>query len=90
MVKLEKVLYREEGTVYPVLVKGKRACPPEDVGGPPGYERFLKILRDQSHPEHDRMVEWSGEGFDPEHFDPDDVDFDDPDDRWEQAWEGPF
>jgi len=31
----------ERGGAYPVLLGGSRARPPEDVGGPEGYERFL-------------------------------------------------
>ena len=53
-----------------MCLEGERACPPEDVGGPPGYMEYLKALRDPSHPEHEQMVEWRGPSFDPERFDP--------------------
>lgn len=26
--------------------------PPEDVGGPPGYDEFLAALADPRHPDH--------------------------------------
>ncbi|OXJ21497.1 hypothetical protein CFB82_41145, partial [Burkholderia sp. HI2714] len=29
------------------VIDGARACPPEDVGGAPGYETFLTTLRDR-------------------------------------------
>ena len=48
---------------------GARACPPEDCGGPPGYEMFLKAITDPSHEEHEAMLEWIGGQFDPEGFD---------------------
>lgn len=51
------------------LVGGERAAPPEDSGGPPGYERLLRAL---AHPElndHDDLVAWIGSDFDPEQFD---------------------
>jgi len=51
---------------YPQLVAGRRACPPEDVGGTSGYERFLDAIADPSHEEHDDMLEWIGRSFDPE------------------------
>ena len=35
-VLIEKILPVEKGKHYPCCVKGKRACPPEDVGGPFG------------------------------------------------------
>jgi len=66
---VEKILPVEEGVKYPVCVKGKRACPPEDVGGIWGYENFLEAIRDPNHEEHDEYLEWSGGGFDPETFD---------------------
>ena len=50
-------------------VGGSRACPPEDCGGPPGYEYFLEAITDPSHEDHDEMLEWIGGTFDPEYFD---------------------
>lgn len=50
---------------------GAGACPPEDCGGPPGYERLLEVLTDPSHPEHAELTEWLGRPFDAAVFDPD-------------------
>jgi hypothetical protein len=66
---LERVEPRDPQGVYPHVISGKRACPPEDVGGPSGYARFLKILASPRHREHRRMREWCGGSFDPEKFD---------------------
>lgn len=65
---VEKVLPPEAGVTYPMCVKGKRACPPEDVGGVWGYGDFLEAIRDPNHPEHDEYLEWVGGEFDPEAF----------------------
>ena len=54
---------------YPRVVDGKRACPPEDVGGVPGYEEFVLAIRDPGHEEHASMLEWVGGRFDPEQYD---------------------
>ncbi len=54
---------------YPLCIGGARAVPPDDVGGPPGYERFLAAIRDPEHEEHDEMLAWVGGAFDPEGFD---------------------
>ena len=67
-VELEKVLPFEKGIPLPKCLKGKRGCPPEDVGGVWGYQEFLKAFQDPAHPEHDEMREWAGEYFDPENF----------------------
>ena len=56
----------------PACVDGRRACPPEDCGGPGGYGQFLEILADPSHPERADYLEWMGRSFDPEAFDPSD------------------
>jgi len=48
---------------------GRRACPPEDSGGPWGYADKLEALADPRHPDHEGTAEWMGKGFDPEHFD---------------------
>lgn len=52
----------------PRCIGGRRACPPEDCGGPPGYAHMLEALRNSRHPEHAHYKEWIGEGFDPEVF----------------------
>ncbi|MEK7348450.1 MAG: plasmid pRiA4b ORF-3 family protein [Candidatus Eisenbacteria bacterium] len=54
---------------YPAVEAGRRACPPEDVGGVHGYAAFLEILANPEHPEHRDMLEWIGGRFDPEFFD---------------------
>ncbi|MGO9570467.1 MAG: plasmid pRiA4b ORF-3 family protein [Desulfomonilaceae bacterium] len=70
---LEKILPLEKATQYPVCVTGKRACPPEDCGGAPGYEELLEILQDPSHPEHEEKFEWLPGDFDSEKFDAESV-----------------
>jgi hypothetical protein len=70
---LEKILPAEKGVHYPVCIKGKRACPPEDVGGVWGYDDFLKAIANPNHPERKEMLEWIGGDFDPEEFDLDEV-----------------
>jgi hypothetical protein len=70
---VEKVLPPEPGQPYPVCVKGKRACPPEDVGGIWGYYMFLEAIQDPEHPEHEDYLEWIGGEFDPEAFDLDEA-----------------
>jgi len=52
---------------------GENACPPEDVGGPPGYFEFLAALKDPAHQEHASMLRWVGGSFDPAAFDIADV-----------------
>ncbi|RZN35652.1 MAG: plasmid pRiA4b ORF-3 family protein [Methanosarcinales archaeon] len=68
-VLLEKILPKDEDATYPVCIKGKRACPPEDCGGVWGYEELLEALHDPDSAENEELLEWLGEGFDPEYFD---------------------
>ncbi|WP_413375686.1 plasmid pRiA4b ORF-3 family protein [Alkalihalobacillus sp. 1P02AB] len=70
-----------EGTVtidddeinYPICMAGARNRPPEDVGGVGGYEGFLEIINEETHPEYDDMLLWAekdtgGRKFDPDYF----------------------
>ena len=59
----------EEGQAYPVCIKGKRACPPEDCGGLWGYYNLLEILENPKDEEYEGMLEWVGGKIDPEAFD---------------------
>jgi hypothetical protein len=84
-IQLEKILPREENVEYPICIKGKRACPPEDVGGIGGYEDFLKIIKNPKHKEYEEMLEWAGGEFDPEQFDCEEIIFMDPAKRLKMA-----
>ncbi|MGO8700486.1 MAG: plasmid pRiA4b ORF-3 family protein [Limisphaerales bacterium] len=67
---VEKILPPEpDGATTAVCLAGKRACPPDDCGGPGGYQDLVKILRNPRHEEHNSMKEWLGRPFDPEAFD---------------------
>lgn len=68
-VKIEKVVTLDTPIDRGVCIGGENACPPEDVGGAPGYEEFLEALRDPGHPEHDHLKAWIGGTFDPTAFD---------------------
>ena len=85
-VVVEDVLPRVPGAIYPRCVGGRRKCPPEDVGGVWGYERFLSALADPTHEEHESYLIWVGGSYDPEGFDADSVRFDDPEKRWRIAF----
>lgn len=50
-------------------IDGARARPPEDVGGVPGYGRFLEIMSDKTDPEHADTRRWCGGYFDRDWFD---------------------
>ncbi len=52
----------------PMCLKGKGACPPEDCGGIWGYQEVMEAVKDPRHPEHEEMMEWLPEDFDPTHF----------------------
>jgi hypothetical protein len=70
---LEKALSADENSRYPICLAGEGACPPEDCGGPPGYEHLREALADTSDPEHEQFREWlgldDGAEFDPRRFD---------------------
>lgn len=72
-VKVEKVLPPDMDLPWPLCLDGRHACPPEDVGGVPGYYEFLDTINDPAHDDHQPMLEWCGGHFDPAAFDLDDV-----------------
>ena len=65
---VEKILPLELDMKYPICLKGKRTCPPEDCGGVSGYYEFLEAIQDPNNLEHENMLEWGGGSFDPEAF----------------------
>jgi hypothetical protein len=67
-VTVENILPSEPGVKLPVCLAGANACPPEDVGGPPGYAEFLEAIRDPAHPDHAEMLDWCGGEFGPTEF----------------------
>lgn len=68
-VSVEQSFHPTEVTRRPMCVAGANACPPEDIGGPPGYMQFLEAILDPGHPDHAEMWEWWGGPFDPAGFD---------------------
>lgn len=74
VIELEKIVERPRaGTVLPRCSAGKRACPPEDCGGPWGYEETLKALRSRKGWRYRQARELCGTKFDAEAFDKDTV-----------------
>ena len=70
---LEKILDNPRGRKKPICLDGSRSCPPEDCGGIWGYEHFLEVIGNPKHEEHEAILEWIGEDFDPEYFSVDEV-----------------
>ncbi len=68
-VAVEAVTPPDPGVAYPICVAGRRACPPEDCGGVPGYLKLLEALADPHHERHGELRAWAGDGFDSEAFD---------------------
>lgn len=58
----QKPTKKELGTFKgsPVCVEAFGACPPEDIGGPWGYQAFLETVTNKKHPEHEEMRGWVG------------------------------
>lgn len=49
MIRVEKIDDAILGADYPRLFRAIGACPPEDVGGVPGYAEFLQARADPNH-----------------------------------------
>lgn len=66
---VEKILVANQNNDWPVWIARENACPPEDVGGSPGYEEVIEAISDPSHEEYWNMSRWCGGPFDPSGFD---------------------
>lgn len=65
-ITLEKILPPAKSPLK--CIDGKRACPPEDCGGIPGYENLLHAMRNPDDADSEELFEWMGGDFDPEYF----------------------
>lgn len=67
-VTLEEITSADRPTT-PVCLGGERRCPPEDVGGPHGYQEFLEAVFDPEHEEFEHYRQWAGNPVHAEEFD---------------------
>lgn len=72
-VLVEQVRSPQPGERLLLCLGGRRACPPEDVGGALGYAGFLAAYDDPDHEEHDEVRSWAGPYFRPAVFDRDET-----------------
>ncbi len=66
---IEDLTWPYSGLKFGVCIDGQNACPPEDVGGAPGYAAFLEAIADPDNEDHDHYLEWVGGSFDAAQFD---------------------
>lgn len=83
---LEELLSADRRATYHRCIAGRRACPPEDCGGPFGYAEFLEAISDPDHERHAELIQWIGRPFDLNALDAAAVHFDDPKDRFQIAF----
>lgn len=67
-IRVEEILNRDPKKKYPRCIDGRRACPPEDSGGPWAYQEALHILKRRWHPDRRFVRENLGRDFDPTVF----------------------
>ncbi len=72
-IQVEKKLPLDPKLTYPVCIDGALNCPPEDIGGIYAFYEILKAVNDENHPDHEEMIEYIDEDYDPEYFDLDDI-----------------
>jgi hypothetical protein len=54
---VEEIAPLQDGQVLPLCIKGKRAAPPEHIGGTWGYQALLEAKENPRHPERVRFAE---------------------------------
>jgi Plasmid pRiA4b ORF-3-like protein len=52
-------------TRYPNLINAEGRCPPADIGGPVGYETYLRSIADPNSVDHEDMLDFDAPDFDP-------------------------
>ena len=72
-VKVERAVDMVVPLEHPMCITGQGACPPDDVGGVPGFEDFVQAVADPVDPEHEELMSWYGGAFDPAAFSAADV-----------------
>jgi hypothetical protein len=60
VVTVEREIRTPHALKYAICLDGANACPPEDCGGPWGYENMLAALADPKQAEHRELVRWIG------------------------------
>lgn len=87
LIEFEGLYEKKPNKKYPTCIAGERACPPEDVGGIPGYFNFLEIINDKNNHERKSMLRWVGGKYESEKFNLKKVKFDSPGKRWKYVFE---
>ena len=68
-VRLEERRPAAAGETLPSCTAGEGACPPEDCGGPWGYDNLKEVVADPDDEGHEEMLDWLGLDS-PSDFDP--------------------
>jgi Plasmid pRiA4b ORF-3-like protein len=55
----------QPGMRYPNLISAEGRCPPADIGGPVGYETYLRSITDPNSVDHEDMLDFDAPDFDP-------------------------
>jgi hypothetical protein len=80
-VLFERSLSVDQKTL-PRCTAGANACPPDDCGGPPGYERLIKAVNNPVTAEDIELCQWlglhRGDHYDPTNFSIEQIQFFDP------------
>lgn len=67
--------YEKSTFGYPACTSGARKCPPEDVGGIPGYMDLLDAINSKNKKRLELYRSWLGKDYDPDDFSADDLIF---------------
>jgi hypothetical protein len=51
---------------YPQFLGGERRCPPEDCGGFPGHDEFLRKISSKQSKKRKAALDWYGGSYDPD------------------------